>query len=113
MSRRVIVVSPPGQRITLHADGTLDSEPHADEGYSTVILQAGPPPPPPPRPGPPPPPPDISMTFVAGLPGGLDPHRLAEAPVVRGPVSIHDLQTRLRGAGDHLAEVVVLRGGDG
>ena len=85
MSGRVIVVSPPGHRITLRSDGTLDSEPHADEGYSSVILQGGPPSPAsPPTPGPPPPPPDITMTFVAGLPGGLDPHRLATAPVVRG-----------------------------
>jgi hypothetical protein len=113
MARRILVVSPPSQRLTVSlADGAIESAPSESDDYTHVIIEAAGEggsrpraPSPPTTGGEPPPPLPIIMSLVGGLPPGVTEDLLAEAHSLAGPLTFRDLARRLAqlpGVGDLL-----------
>ena len=122
MTKRLIVVSPQGQRLTLRLD-QQSLEPSAAEGdeVTHVIVEPGKGAAPAPQPSPPwtpsDPPPDITMNFRLSLVGGrlqgLDAAALNEADRVSGPLTFADIAGRLARMPDGGTAVVILDSGHG
>lgn len=105
MVKQLIVVSGPGQRLTMDvARGAVRSAPAIGDDYTYLEVNAAPPPatlpptragglaPEPPRPW------DITMGFVAGLPPGVEPLALRGAAHVTGTITLADLARHLDAA---------------
>jgi hypothetical protein len=121
MARQLIVISPPGERLSVEpSQGTVRSVPAPGDDYTHLIIEAagagsapGSPPPEPKGEEPPPVFP-ITMSLVGGLPPELAPWRLTRAPRITGPVSVSDLARRLAQApADDGPEILVLGSGHG
>jgi hypothetical protein len=119
MAKQVIVISPPGQRLTMRvAEGVMQSKPAEGDGYTHVEVEASADPgetgaPTRPRGEEPPPPWFVGMSLVGGLPEGVGPADLRGATRLIGPLSLRALSVRLDNLPEGGRELVILGGDHG
>ncbi len=123
MAKRLIIVSPPGERLKVSlADGAVRSDPSDGDDYTHLIVDSGAAEhtrgardaaQPEPKGDEPPPPPDITMSLVGGLPPGFAPWRLDAAMKVTGPLTVADLAGYLAAAPEGGEDVLLLGLGHG
>ena len=127
MTKQLVIISPPGQRLKLSpGEGSVTSAQAPDEPHNYVIVEGeapppqemamgGDPPPPPPdwgmtmRGDLPPPPPDWTMTMRAGLPDDVKADHLAGFETT-SRISFADVSERLKSMPANGRKFIVMRG---
>jgi hypothetical protein len=119
MGKQITIISPPGQRLTLRmAEGVIESKPTEGDGYTHVEVEASgdsaePGHPSRPRGEEPPRPWSVGMSFVGGLPDGLEPSDLRGATRIEGPLTARRLSEHLERLPEGGRELVILDGDRG